>query len=110
MAEDNNTDTDTDIENLTTLKFNLEKQIETIDNRIFFTSNDVVVKKILKNYMDSQEMCKIKQYQLELKFHLKEIEAYLETNCAHDWVDDVVEHGLDNSKEIRYCKKCFSGY
>jgi len=37
---------------------------------------------------------------------IKLIDSYLETNCNHEYVDDMIDIDPDTSKNIRYCIHC----
>ena len=37
---------------------------------------------------------------------IKLIDSYLETNCNHEYVDDMIDIDTDTSKNIRYCIHC----
>jgi hypothetical protein len=100
----------TDINNLTILKFNLEKCILCSNDEIVFSSENKDVQKILKNLKEVKSVSKVNEYVLNLKYILGQINGFLEKNCTHEWVYDTVEYGLDSSKNIKYCNKCFTGY
>ena len=107
-SNDNNNDNDND--NLISLKFNLDKCISAINDKNDFSSENNDVKKILKDLKEINTVNKVDDYVLNLAYLIKQIDCFLEKNCDHDWFHDTVEYGLDNSKDIKYCKKCFIGY
>lgn len=34
------------------------------------------------------------------------IDAYIDMNCNHDYIDDMIDVDVERSQNIRYCKYC----
>ena len=48
-----------------------------------------------------------KQRDNRFKKMVKDMECYLEGECNHNWVHDLVDIDPDRSKSIIYCTQCF---
>ena len=102
-----------DVEALINLKFNIEREINTLDESfkkmnkktLEYNTNDLdtynILNKYQKNIDNNGKVFMEKQLLL-----LKEIDNLLLNKCQHNWIDDVID-GVFSSRDYCYCSKCF---
>ena len=102
-----------DIEALINLKFNIEREINTLDETFKkmnektreYNTSDIdtynILSKYQKNIDNNGKVFMEKQLLL-----LKEIDNLLLNKCQHNWIDDVID-GVFSSRDYCYCSKCF---
>ena len=101
------------VEHLITLKFNIEKEINTINDNDNYLK---MLKQIPPEYNKDFQTISA-QYKSNIESHgkpylntqmelLNEINKQLEKLCQHEWVDDVIDEAF-KSWDYCYCQKCF---
>lgn len=106
---------DSELNNFIELKFILEKNIsfEDLSNIIYnnyenYYYND---KNLSNKFYSFYNLLLESNTDDKLKKNLNLIKRFIDYklfyNCNHNWINDCIEYGLDNSKCIRYCNKCF---
>lgn len=97
------------LDNIIQLKFDIEKEIETLTNNFekLQTHTQITTnhKIFLKQYNANKKMFG-EEYIKQQNILLKEINKFLEENCDHSWIYDTIDEPL-YSRNICYCSKCY---
>ena len=101
------------VNHLITLKFNIEKEINTLkDNENFLKELKLMPPKYNQNFctITRQYTQNIKSYgnlHIEMQMELlNEINKQLKILCKHEWIDDVIDES-NGSRNYCYCQLCF---
>jgi hypothetical protein len=103
----------TDIELLIDLKFDIEKEINTLfvtfenqkNRKLQNITNNSEISIILQMYNDNITKAGT-VFLIHQNALLEKINALLLKKCKHSWIDDVID-GPFSSRNYCYCSKCF---
>lgn len=60
--------------------------------------------------LESLERVSLENQSNEYKKIINDIKCYLNENCSHSFLKDVIDITPDKSKEVMYCEHCYTTY
>ena len=87
---------------LLAIKKEIDVSLNTLDNNYFVEKTDA-----LENFNEILNVQGIEHLSQFIDEFCEPVKEELDTKCStHEFIDDVVDFGLDSSASISYCKHC----
>lgn len=87
---------------LLVIRQEIDVSLNALDNNYFVEKTDA-----LENFIEIFNVQGIEHLSQFIDKFCEQVKEELDTKCStHDFIDDVVDFGLDSSASISYCKHC----